>query len=179
MKALVFLGTLVFALSTWATEVDSAKSEFKWLGTKVTGKHFGKVPLKSSKVTVDKKKNITGGEFVLDLNNFTVDDLEGEWEKKFVTHIKSADFFEIKKWPTAKLVINKLDGKMAHGKLTIKDKTNDVKFPYKKEGKKYSGKLKFDRTKYGMIYGSGNFFKNLGDKMIHNDVTVDFTVQLK
>jgi hypothetical protein len=30
-----------------------------------------------------------------------------------------------------------------------------------------------------MVYGSGNFFKDLGDKMIHDEVTLDFTVVTK
>ena len=176
MKSLIIVGSLLFGLNSLALEVDKSKSEFKWQGTKVTGKHYGKVPVKSSKVEVDKKNNLKSGEIVLDLTQFTVDDLEGEWEKKFLTHLKSKDFFETSKWPTAKIVIEKLDGKNAHGKLTIRDKTHPVKIPYKKKGNKYTGQLKFDRTKFGMIYGSGNFFKNLGDKMIHNDVTVDFAV---
>ena len=63
--------------------------------------------------------------------------------------------------------------------LTIKSKTNPIKVSYTKKGKTYSGKLKFDRTKFDMIYGSGNFFKNLGDKIIHDEVVLDFSVVLK
>lgn len=180
MKSLAILLSLLVSFSAWASGgVDVEKSEFKWTGTKVTGKHFGKIPVKSAQVKRDKTQKVVGGEFVLDLTQFTVEDLTGEWQEKFVTHMKSEDFFNTAKWPTAKLVIDKMDGKVAEGKLTIRDKTETVKIPYKQEGNKYTGTLKFDRTKFGMIYGSGNFFKNLGDKMIHNDVTVDFTVQLK
>ena len=179
MKVLIVISSLLFAFQTMAQEVDSQKSEFKWLATKVTGKHFGKIPLKNAKLTLDKKTKVTGGEFILDLTQITVDDLEGEWQQKFLKHIKSKDFFEVSKWPTVKLVISKLDGKHAHGQLTIRDKTHPIKIKYTQKGKKYSGKIKFDRTKYGMVYGSGDFFKNLGDKMIHNEVTVDFVVQLK
>ena len=32
--------------------------------------------------------------------------------------------------------------------------------------------FKIDRTKYGIKYGSGSFFDNLGDKAISNDFTM-------
>ena len=100
-------------------------------------------------------------------------------EKKFEEHIKSADFFDVKKYPTSNLKINKVkDGKF-FGDLTIKNKTNLVVIPYKKKGKSYTGTMKFDRTKFDMVYGSGNFFKNLGDKMINDQVTVEFTIITK
>ena len=57
--------------------------------------------------------------------------------------------------------------------------TEEGKVFYKKDGKAYSGTLVFDRTKFGMIYGSGDFFKGLGDKMIHNEVKVDFKFVVK
>ena len=164
-------------LTAQAYEVDASKSKFIWTGKKVTGKHYGTLPLKSSKVKSEGDK-ITGGEFVLDISKMTVTDLSGEWATKFLTHIKSADFFEVEKWPTAKLVVKSLDGKKAKGDLTIKGKTNPVEFAYSKKGEMFQGTLTFDRTKFGMIYGSGNFFKGLGDKTIYNDVTLDFQVKL-
>ncbi len=183
MRFITVLTLALFSFSSFAAEVDKSATEFKWTGSKVKGKHYGKVPLKSYSLDEKKAKKgkatIEGGEFVLDLTAFTVEDLSGKWAKKFLTHMKSADFFEVSKWPTAKIKINKLDGKKAYGKLTIKDKTHDVVIPYTQKGKTYSGTLEFDRTKYGMIYGSGNFFKNLGDKMISNEVKVDFKVSLK
>lgn len=178
IRVVAILSSLFVATSAWALDVDSAQTQFNWTGTKVTGKHFGTLPLKSSKVT-EKDGKVTGGEFIIDITGMTVTDLEGEYKEKFLSHMKSPDFFEVEKWPTAKLVITKMDGKVAHGQLTIKDKTNDVKIPYTQKGNVYQGTFKFDRTKYGMIYGSGNFFKNLGDKMIHNDVTLEFKVAVK
>lgn len=174
----VLISILSFATVTMATEVDPAQSEFKWTGTKVTGKHYGKLPLKESKVTAEKNQ-VKGGEFVLDMTNVTVEDLTGEYETKFLTHMKSGDFFDVQKWPTAKLVVERMDGQKAYGKLTIKDKTENVEFPYKQNKNVFEGTLKFDRTKFGMVYNSSNFFKNLGDKAIYNEVVVDFKVTLK
>jgi polyisoprenoid-binding protein YceI len=174
----VSLIAIMLTFSTgYAATVDSSKSEFAWTGKKVTGQHQGKLPLKSSEVKMNADQ-IASGEFIVDLTQLTVEDLTGEYKDKFLTHIKSADFFDVEKWPTAKLVVTKISGNQAEGKLTIKDKTNPVKFNFDKKENVYTGKLVFDRTKYGMIYGSGNFFKNLGDKTIYNDVTLDFKVTI-
>ena len=64
------------------------------------------------------------------------------------------------------------------GSLTIKGKTQPVEFPYYKKGNTYTGTVNFDRTKFGIIYGSKNFFKNLGDKVIDNNVQLSFIAVL-
>jgi polyisoprenoid-binding protein YceI len=177
MKQLLL--ALVLTVSTaFAADVDLKKSSFKWQGTKVTGKHFGKIYLKSGKVDL-KDGKLAGGTFVADMNSFTVDDLSGEWAEKFIGHMKSKDFFTVKKFPTASLKIKSVKGKKVTADLTVKGKTNEVKFDVVQKGDTYSGVLKFDRTKFDMTYGSGDFFKGLGDKMIHNDVTVDFSFVVK
>jgi hypothetical protein len=37
--------------------------------------------------------------------------------------------------------------------------------------------LKIDRTKYGIKYGSGSFFDNLGDKSINDEFQLDVILQ--
>jgi len=90
--------------------------------------------------------------------------------------MKSADFFDVSKYPDAKLVLTKMRKGKAKGKLTVRGKTNTVKFPYTFKNGVYSGTMKFDRTKFDMKYGSKSFFKSLGDKAIDNEVVVDFKV---
>jgi len=159
--------------------VDISKSGFSWLGTKMTGKHEGQIKLRSGWVNLSKNGKLQSGSFVMDINSITVGDLSGEWKGKFLGHIKAPDFFDVKQFPTAKLEITKVKGNMVFANLTIKNKTHPVKFKMTKKGKGFSGTLKFDRTKFGMTYKSGNFFKDLGDKLIHDEVKVDFNVFLK
>ena len=177
MKYLILLSLFIFS-SAFCAEVDLKKSSFTWHGTKITGKHLGVVKLKKANIQL-KDKKIMRGEFIIDLSTISISDLEGKWKTKFEKHIKSADFFDIGKYPTAKLVINKADDKNIYGNLSIKDKTGPITIPYTKKGSEFSGTMKFDRTKFNMIYGSGNFFKNLGDKVIHDEVRVEFKVYVK
>lgn len=174
MKNLLLSAITVLSLTTFAADVDLAKSDFTWKGTKVTGEHTGKLKLKKAEVELNEKGNIKSGTLVIDLNSITVSDLSGEWATKFLTHMKSDDFFNTEKYPEATLVVKNDSGTKISGVLTIKGKSNPVEFSYKKSGDEYVGVLTFDRTKFDMIYGSGNFFKNLGDKMIHNEVTLNF-----
>lgn len=179
-KLLVALVVLIPAVSLANVEVDKKASTFKWMADKKIGDgHYGMVPLKSAKIESQDGK-VTGGEFVINLKDFTVDDLEGEWEQKFLNHIGGPDFFETGKYPTATLKINEVINGKAKGELTIKGKTNSIEVPFKKEGNAYKGTLRFDRTQFNIVYGSGNFFKELaGDRIIKDEVKIDFNVVLK
>ena len=65
-----------------------------------------------------------------------------------------------------------------NGTLTIKNISKPVKFlgDYSKvkNNHKLTGRLVFDRTDYKIQYGSGQFFENLGDKLIHDEVAINF-----
>lgn len=164
---------------------DPAASVVKWEGKKVTGQHEGTIAIKKGEIVLN-GKNLKGGEFELDMNSIVNTDLkDAEYNKKLVTHLKSEDFFQVEKYPTALLKIKK--AKSVEGfvgptyeitaDLTIKDKTNEIKFPAvidTKEGKTtLAANITIDRTKWNVKYGSGKFFKGLGDKMINDDFKID------
>ena len=115
-------------------------------------------------------------------------DLKDEkWNTKLVNHLKDDDFFNVAKYPTAKLVI--LSAKSAggtsydfKGKMTIRDTTKDISFKgdLKPNGSSQvlTANLNIDRTEYGVKYGSGKFFKNLGDKMISDEFNIKPSIVL-
>ena len=162
-----------------AVEVDLSKSSVKWRGEKMLGDaHWGEVDIKSAQLEL-KEGVVTGGEFVIDLNSISVANIEGKWEAKFLGHIKSGDFFEIEKYPTAKLVINEIVGDKASGLLTIKKKTEPVEIAFQHEGNVYQGTFMVDRTKFGVNFGSNSIFKKLvADKIINDEFKIDFTITL-
>ena len=43
-------------------------------------------------------------------------------------------------------------------------------------GKNYSSTLVFDRTKFEITYRSGNFFENLGDRLINDYVELEVSL---
>jgi polyisoprenoid-binding protein YceI len=164
-------------------KVDTDKTKINWEGTKVTGKHHGTIKAKSGSL-VFKGAELAGGEIIVDMNSITVTDLETDpaTMSKFLGHMKSPDFFNTEKYPESKLVIkstkkvgNDLD---VMGELTMVGKTAPVTFKvtdWKWTENMVTGKssVKVDRTKWGLKYGSGQFFKGLGDKMIHDEFTLN------
>lgn len=178
MKYFLIVLSFLFVPFAYAAEVDTKNSEFDWYASKVTGDHYGKVMLNESTL-IEKDGKVVGGEFIMDMTTFTVENIDSpKYEKKFLNHIKSADFFDVGKYPTATLKINKIEGNKVKGDLTIKDKTSPIDFTMEQNGNLVTGKMKFDRTKYGMIYKSGNYFKDLGDKVIHDEVVITFNVKV-
>ena len=125
----LFLGFFmaVTALTSQAASLNTTSSKVFWQGTKVTGRHYGYINIKSDTLKVSKGV-ITGGEIVIDMNSFQATDLQGEWKGKLETHLKSADFFNVKKYPTATLKVKKVEGYTITADLTIMGKTNEVVF---------------------------------------------------
>lgn len=177
---LVAFGTVT--ASAQQKKIDVQKSNISWLGKKVTGQHEGTVNLKEG-VLIFKGKNLTGGNFIVDMNSIIVTDLKaGQGKEKLEGHLKADDFFGTDKYDTAKLVFKTIAAKengvyTVTADLTIKNITHPITFNIAVLGNTATTVLKVDRTKYDIKYGSGSFFDNLGDKAIND--TFDLTVALQ
>ncbi|REG81401.1 YceI family protein [Algoriphagus antarcticus] len=185
MKIFTLLFTLAFTAFSVAPEVatvNTADSTITWTAKKVTGQHYGKVPITSA--TLDYQNNrIRGGNFEMDMTSLTVEDLtDAGMNKKLTDHLKSDDFFSVEKHNKSTFKIT--EAKTSNGKdyqltgdLTIKNITKPVTFPatVNVTGGKITatGKLTFDRTHYDIKFRSGSYFENLADKLIYDDVELD------
>ena len=63
--------------------------------------------------------------------------------------------------------------------MSIKGVAQPTTFKVQLKNGVYVGKTSFDRTKFGLKYGSGSFFKGLGDKAINDQVDVEFKIAIK
>ncbi|MWW26462.1 YceI family protein [Algibacter lectus] len=154
-------------------EIKTESSKVVWKGYKVTGSHEGTIDIKSGALDFDGDKLI-GGNITIDMTTLVSTDLEGEYKGKLEGHLKSDDFFGVETHNTSTLefIEVKASGKNSYdvtGKLTIKGKTNSVKFTISIYGNKATANLKVDRTKYGVKYGSASFFDDLKDKAIYDE----------
>jgi len=161
-------------------ELNTNSSEIIWTGSKVGEDHSGTLAYSKGWLTVFPNGNIKDGYFEIDMNSLSADmPEERDQEANLTGHLKSADFFEVDKYPTA--AINVQSGQMKNGKITckasvrIRDKSEMMKISgtYNEKGGeeiKMSANLKFDRTKFGIVYKSGSVAKALGDKMISDDI---------
>jgi polyisoprenoid-binding protein YceI len=108
--------------------------------------------------------------------------------EKLVGHLSSPDFFDVEKFPVAELHLTQItpNGKDQY-KLVGNLKIKEVSRPVTMDGKvdaadpnspKVLVKFTFDRTEWNVRYGSGKFFKNLGDKMISDKIHLDAEIVL-
>jgi len=185
MKKMMFGFLALATLSLQAANLDLTKSKISWMGKKevVDGKHHGNVAIKKGQLMM-KDGQLSGGEVVVDMATISTTDLSGDWKTKLETHLKGDDFFKVEKYPTTSFKANsvKSAGKKKYkvkGELTILGTKKPVELVLAEKGKAYSGKLVIDRTKWGLKYGSGSFFDNLGDKAISNEITLDFKLVTK
>ncbi len=175
-----------FTMVSTSVSIDTANSSIQWKGYKVTGEHWGVVNIKNGNLAFDANGMLSGGSFDIDMNTITVLDLSGDVKGKLEGHLKSADFFGVDKYPTAKFVMTKVisRGKPGEykitGNLTIKEKTKEIKFDanLKEEGGKVTATadVRIDRSDFDVRYGSGSFFDNLGDKTIYDEF--DLSIKL-
>lgn len=174
-------------------KLDLTSSTVAWHGKKVTGEHKGTIEFKSGEFGVDGDK-ITAGKFEIDMNTITDLDLTDEaMNKKLVTHLKSDDFFSAEKFPTSSFAIISAEplndaskpgfNHTITGNITIKDVTKSISFPanVKIENGVLTAAADFDidRTDFGLKYGSGKFFKDIGDKMIYDNFNLKINITAK
>lgn len=142
----------------------------------------GTVAVKSGDVKVEGGV-ITGGSFTMDMTTITaVSTGRGDGQDRLSTHLKSEDFFDVAKFPTATFEITStLAADAISGNLTIKGITKPISFPatISQDGNtiRAQANIEVDRTEWNVRYGSGQFFDNLGNNLIDDmfTITLDLT----
>lgn len=153
--------TEVTATTGTELKVNTSDSKIVWTGKKVSGTHHGEIKIKSGSIHVEGDK-IAGGQFIIDMNTIDNKDLEGEWKGKLEGHLKAEDFFDVAKFPQAKLEITGVEGNgvgvhKASANLTIKDISKNVTFDVNVSEiseKAFKGSADFNilRADWGIIY---------------------------
>jgi polyisoprenoid-binding protein YceI len=158
--------------------------------------------MKSGNLTLENNK--ISGEVVIDMLSLSNIDLPEGPGERLVGHLRSPDFFNVERFPTAKLsiqesrIVEKLgDGSykmIINSLITIKGQTNPVSFEAKvnldAEIKTAEGKLIFNRNDFNIQYRSEihldnpkTFWNKLQttrdtakDKVIRDLIEIDFKV---
>jgi len=152
----------------------------QWTGRKVGGAHMGTLAISESTVKVE-EENVTG-QLIIDMNSIACTDIEaGEDNDNLIGHLRATDFFAIDSIPSASFVITSSikDEKNENyytitGDLTIKGITNPIEFPaliITQDGKTLiEASFAFDRTTYGIEYGSKSVIGKLAGKFIYDEI---------
>lgn len=111
--------------------------------------HVGTVTVQSADLVVDE---IAGakGTVVVDIKSITAD------VPAVATHLKTKDFFDAEKFPTAKLVVESVKDTTLTGKLTIKGITKQISFPIIKTDAAYTAEFRVNMKDFGTVQKFAN-----------------------
>jgi len=164
-------------------KIVSTQSNIDWVGKKVTGAHNGTIAVKEGELILNDGE-LSSGKVIVDVASIKIQDItDPATNAQFFGHLASDDFFSTEKYPEATLAITSVSGNHVEGNLTIKGITHPIGFDVavNVNGNQLTaaGKLVIDRTKYGIKFRSGNFFKDLGDTLIYNDFELNVSITAK
>lgn len=172
-----------------AFSLDLDNSTILWEGYKPGKTHSGTIKLKDGTFSM-KDGTLEGGKFVIDMASIEVTDLEpGKGKENLEGHLrgtadgKETDFFNVREHPTGSFEITKvakLQGDeqanhMIYGNLTLKGISKQVAFKANVEANENQFKaeslpFRINRTEWDIKFMSKNFFENLGDNFINDEI---------
>ncbi len=148
-----------------------ATSKIEWTGSKVTGKHDGGFTQFKGTVQVPAGK-VQGARIAVEIQT---DSLVSEPDK-LVTHLKSPDFFDVQKFPTATFESTTIDAGDSPtaftitGNLTLHGVTKSIQFPAKVTATdaalQATAEFVINRKDFGLVY------PGMPDDLIRDDVVI-------
>jgi len=170
----------------------SMESIAHWTGRNNNVGHSGTLML--SEGELDATGDLAGS-FTIDMTTIRNTNLEGdELQPVLEAHLNSDDFFFTTMFPEARFETTQIrlveDGEatrpnaMIQGMLSLRGLSNEIAFPAHirniGDGKiAVLANLDFDRTEWGVIYGSSRFFQHLGFHVVFDFISVDFRLVLE
>lgn len=167
-------------------------SIINWTGRNNNGGHTGTLSLSGGEL--DCSGDLAGA-FTIDMTSIKNVNLEGdELQPVLEAHLKSDDFFFTTMFPKADFDTTRIelveDGEatrpnaMIQGKLTLRGLSQEIAFPAHirnvEEGRlAVLANLDFDRTQWGVIYGSSRFFQHLSYHVVFDFISIDFRLLLE
>lgn len=163
--------------------VDTAASTVKWEGSKLAGTHHGVVAVFGGEVAVENGV-IQNGSVNINLSTIKELDVDAKRAAKLEKHLKAPDFFNVTEYPMASIAVTSVKDGVVMADLTIKGKTKSIDFPATVEVTEdkviVAAKFTINRTDYGIVHGSGNFFTDLTkEKIISDDISFDVKIEAK
>ena len=171
--------------------IDLGESSVEWLGRNLLNKHWGTLGVKGGHLEFS-NGHLVGGEITIDMDDMQCTDLAGgDLHDVLIDHLKSDDFFDVGRFPTATFHIrgaSEIDGAASSepnveidGELTLRGATHPLAVRAV-TGITAGGQpaaqtaFAFDRTQWGVIYGSGKFFRRLAGHLVGDMVEMQLRV---
>ncbi|MRR59185.1 MAG: sulfurtransferase [Deltaproteobacteria bacterium] len=178
-------------LADGVRRIDSGVSRLEWTGRNIVRKHYGIIGISGGELVVDKGA-VTSGAVAIDMRTIRNTDLTDKDDNSLlVRHLKSDDFFDVERFPTAEfeivecgVLVGATPGSpnyFIRGKLTIKGITKDLSVPAiivpGDDGSvKAHACFDIDRTEWNVFYGSGKLFERLGMHLVNDTISLELFI---
>ena len=180
---------------TYAIDLDA--SWIEWTGRNPNTRHYGTIQLSQGEISV--QDQVVTGRFVIDMQTIKNINLEGdELQPILEEHLKSDDFLFVELFPEAVYEITQGAPKPSdlnvpassapnydiNGALTLRGISAELNFDTTlnvlPDGRlSAEAHLDFDRTRWGVIYGSSRFFEHLGMHIVFDLISVQMKIVTK
>jgi polyisoprenoid-binding protein YceI len=182
MKTLcIYLLLLVVGLSAAfrpsaapAYRFDAAASKLTWTDYAEVGSYApsGSIRLRGGSFEYDGRA-VRRGRCEVDMQTLTHE------ISQMQDHLRSDDFFAVKRFPTAVFELDRVADGQAEGRLTLRGITKPLRFsmtvtPQPGGELRLQGAATVDRTQFDVKTNSSSFFQNLGNQAIRNDFKLEF-----
>lgn len=178
-------------ISDGTRPIDLGESRVGWTGRNLINKHHGTLAIQSGSLNF-KNGKLTGGEIVLDLERIQCADLEGtDMHDILISHLHDHDFFDVQNHPRATIKITDARELPDAGAgapnaeitadLSLRGQTHPITFTAvtgtTDEGNAAAqATLSFDRTQWGVLYGSGKFFHRLAGHLVNDFIDLEVRI---
>lgn len=174
-------------------EVQAEESTIFWAGKKplIEG-YVNRGSIGATDGTIEVEEDTATGIFTMDMNTLSVSETPTKpgSENALEGHLKGESWFDVENHPEASFAITEVetlpDSETTFqynitGELTMKGVTETLSFPatiYADENDTLyaEAEFEFDRTRWGITFGSDSFFNNLADNAIDDMVSLSFNL---
>jgi len=166
--------------------IDVAASVIEWTGRNPNGGHHGTLRLASGEVQIE--AGVIHGSFTLDMTSIDNVDLAGQELKPVLeAHLKSDDFFFVERFPGARFELTatpitppphlgaanyRVTGTLHLRGIRAAQEFTATILPTTEGGLVAEAHFDFDRTRWGVIYGSAKFFRHLGKHLVFDPISL-------
>ena len=172
---------------------DTQACVVRWTGRNLYNHHSGTVSLRSGEIVI-RDGALASARFEIAMDSIMCEDLpDPKINAVLIGHLGSTDFFDLANHPVATFSANRAqrlesaaDGHpnyLLSGDFTLRGVTHPLEIPVviavSEEGKRITGQGQFelDRTDYGSLYGSGKFYRFLGNHLVNDLIHLHVKIQ--
>ncbi|MFM7181124.1 MAG: YceI family protein [Verrucomicrobiales bacterium] len=174
--------------------IDTEESRAEWTGRNLINKHWGTIAIADGKLVFE-NGTLVGGQITLDMKRITCADLAGSpLHDVLIAHLADDDFFDSDQFPTATLELDTFPVALAgapggpnlqlSGLLELRGVRNTMDFTasagWTADGRAAAqGAFAIDRTRWGVLYGSGKFFRYLAGHLVNDLIELQVRILTK